>query len=414
MKHQIKMATVLLLLGLFISGCSVVNSLRMMYANKDIQAIWPNQKADQILPAIYIGEKPYVRLLVNDSTELLFLIDTGASFTMVFDTQKGKGVKKEKGFELEIAGWGEGEDTRAYQSELASLHVGEVKFENVKVAYIPISSSSYYLRVDEAIFDGVLGHDLLRHFAWTFDKQKAQITASADSQSVRAGDAVMPISVSLNKLSIDATVEFNQSTTLQREVLIDTGSRHYFKMSAAFPTQNDITLPNKRVMAADFGMSGITEHQRVTIPSIHFQNLQIKDVKTNLIPSDDEDDWWVIGSALMNQFITVVDYHNLQFIMRSYPKHVFASRYNLAGMELRKLQNGNFIVRYVTDGLPAKVSGLKVGDEVVSINQSPAKQISQQQWIALNAKPGSHQICVKNESCFSYVGQHILGYSSPR
>ncbi|MDO6695426.1 aspartyl protease family protein [Aliiglaciecola sp. 3_MG-2023] len=412
MKYHINIIILLVVFGLLLSGCSLVNSLRMMHANDDIEPNWPSPKNDQVLPAIYIGEKPYVRLLVNDSTELLFLIDTGASFSMVFDTPKGKSLLTKKGFELKIAGWGEGQDTQAYQSELASLHIGEVEFENVKVAYIPISLSPYYLREDEAIFDGVLGHDILRHFAWTLDKQKALITASAEPQTVHKGDDAMPISVSFSKLSIDATVEFNQSTKLQREVLIDTGSRHYFKMSAAFPIENDIALPTKKIMAADFGMSGMTEHQRVTIPAIHFQSLQINGVKTNLIPSDDEDDWWVIGSALMNQFITVIDYHNHQFIMRAYPQHVFASRYNLAGVELRKLQNGNFVVRYVTAGLPAEVSGLQAGDEIISINQIPAIQISEQQWIELNATPGSRQMCVRNRDCISYVSQHILGYSS--
>ena len=148
-----------------LNGCSVVNSIRMMAANNDLEPIWAKGASEQSLEAVYIGEKPYIYLTANNDKKLLFLIDTGASFTMLFDTQKGAPLASEKCFDMQIAGWGDGEDTYAYQSSLKSLQIGKVSFKNVKVAYIPISTSQYYMRPDEAIFDGVLGHDILRHFS---------------------------------------------------------------------------------------------------------------------------------------------------------------------------------------------------------------------------------------------------------
>lgn len=59
----------------------------MMNANNEIKPSWKTaQRNKQILTAHYIGEKPYIKLTVNKQHELLFLVDTGASFTMLFDT----------------------------------------------------------------------------------------------------------------------------------------------------------------------------------------------------------------------------------------------------------------------------------------------------------------------------------------
>jgi predicted aspartyl protease len=385
----------------------------MMSANNDLEPIWAEGKSDQQLEAVYIGEKPYIYVTANNDKKLLFLIDTGASFTMLFDTEAGAPLASEKGFDMHIGGWGDGEDTYAYQSSLKSLKIGDVSFKDVKVAYMPISTSQYYMRPDEAIFDGVIGHDILRHFSWTFDKQNNTISLSATPYQVKAGDTSLPMDVSfVNKLSIPTKVRFNDNSEMQRDVLIDTGSRHYMKLSSAYPTDNDITLPAAQVDAADFGMSGMTKHKRVTLPSVSIGNISMINVKTNLIPSDDEDDWWVIGSALMNQFVTVIDYHSQQFVIRPYKGVGFRSLYNLAGLDLRKLQNGNLLVKYVFPQLPGERAGIKAGDVITSINQANATALSEDDWIVLNAQANQFEVCVEDQQCVNITTAHIKGYST--
>jgi predicted aspartyl protease len=409
----IKTITVLLSACFLLNGCSVVNSIRMMAANNDLEPIWAKGASEQSLEAVYIGEKPYIYLTANNDKKLLFLIDTGASFTMLFDTQKGAPLASEKGFDMQIAGWGDGEDTYAYQSSLKSLQIGKVSFKNVKVAYIPISTSQYYMRPDEAIFDGVLGHDILRHFSWTFDKANNTISLSATPYLVKGGDTNLPMDVTfVNKISIPIKIRFNDTFETERDVLIDTGSRHYMKLSSSFPTDSNIDLPLAQVEAADFGMSGMTKHKRVTLPSVSFGNIDIENVKTNLIPSDDEDDWWVIGSALMNQFVTVIDYRSQQFIIRPYSNLSFHSRYNLAGLDLRKLQNGDLLVKYVFPNLPAERAGIKGGDVITSINQALATALSEEDWIAMNAQANQFVMCTKSQECVNVTTTAIKGYSS--
>ncbi len=386
----------------------------MMNANNGIEAMWTQQDTlnqHTSMQAFYIGEKPYIKVVANGQQELLFLIDTGASFTMLFDTKESEKLKFERGFSLEVAGWGEGDNTPAYQTELTSLSFGDIEFKHVNVAYIPISTSRYYMTPDEAIFDGVLGHDLLRHFVWTFDKRKGLISASELAFSAKENDVVLPFDVTLSKLSIPVSVTFNSKDTVDREVLIDTGSRHYMKLNSAFPKNNDIELPKASIQAADFGMSGMAEHSRVTLPKLELGSLALHNVKANIIDSNDEDDWWIIGSALMNQFVTIFDYPNKRFIIRPYPQMKFITKFNLVGIDLRKLTDGNFLLRYVYPRLPGDLAGLKAGQRVVSINGIKSKDLSEQEWLEMSSVPDKFEICFVDKSCQELSSKHIVGYS---
>ncbi|MAG75777.1 MAG: hypothetical protein CL811_03360 [Colwelliaceae bacterium] len=397
-----------------LSGCSVANSLRMIYANKDIKPTMPASEAGQYeasVQAFYIGEKPYIKVKADNQEELLFLIDTGASFTMLFDTQATTRLTLERGFSLELRGWGDGENSPAYQTELKSLAFGNVTFENVKVGYIPISTSQYYLRPGEAIFDGVLGHDLLRHFNWKFDKQNEQITLTTKTFPILPTDVEVPIEQFFSKLTIPVTLHID-GKKFNQEVYVDTGSRHYFKFNTAFVENNDITLPTASVQASDFGLSGEAKHTRVRLPELSIGDMTLEGVKSNVIYAEDEDDFSVVGSALMNQFITMIDYQNNVMVFRPYPNISFTSNYNLAGLDLRKLQNDLLLVRHVFPELVADNNGFTAGDVVTSINGVSAKNITEEDWLEMAAQPATFNFCFDSKPCTSITTQHIKGYST--
>lgn len=414
MKIFLQLFVLIIIFYFALSSCSMVNSLRMMNANNEIKPIWKTAQHDkQILTAYYIGEKPYIKLRANKQHELLFLIDTGASFTMLFDTPKVSSMEFERGYSLAVAGWGEDENTPAYQTQLSKIEISDISFENVDVAYIPISTSQYYLREDEAIFDGVIGHDLMKHFVWSFDKRNQTISMSAKSSPTLETDVVLPFATSLSKISIPSTVYFNEQDSITRNIVIDTGSRHYMKMNTSYAHQNDIRLPSSSISAADFGLSGKAPHQRLTLPALQLGDLTLRNIKTNIIKSNDEDDWWILGSALLNQFVTIIDYPNQQFIIRPYADVEFKTRYNLAGLDLRKLRGGNLIVRYVYPKLPGGVATIKAGDVVSSINSKTSDTISEEDWLLMASKPKEFSLCFTTDACKNFQTEEIKGYSVP-
>ena len=193
------------------------------------------------------------------------------------------------------------------------------------------------------------------------------------------------------------------------------GSRHYVKVDAAYIHNENIELPSQQVTAADFGLSGKTVHSRVTAPKVRFSDLTFKNVKINVIGNTDGDgdDWWVVGSALLSQFKTVIDYHSSKIHIIPYEDSIYESSYNLLGLELRKLNNGHFIVRYVFPQMPSQAFDLKVGDMITKIDGIQAKEISLENWLSITNEAGPHSICRvrEQEECFTIVSKEIKGYS---
>jgi len=400
-----------ILFSLVITGCNVVNVLKLRNANNDVEPIWSHSSNQLNIATDYQGEKPYIYGTVNGVEGFKFLIDTGASFTYLLDTPKVVALNLSKGYELNLGGWGDEKDSLGYQMTMKSLSFGGLEVKNFQGAFLQMSKTKYFESSGELIFDGVIGHDLLRHFVWTFDKNANQVSVSNKPHHAVDDIAGIPFDTFMTKISIEGNIDFGNGHQIEHEFIIDTGSRHYFKLSSQYPKANEVELPSAQVTAADFGLSGKAEHQRVTLPQIDLGNIRINNIKTNIIKTDDEDDYWVIGNATLNQFVTTIDYQTSKLYLRAYDNQPFHSRYNLLGLEVRKLLSGDFLVRYVMPQLPAMASGFNVGDIITQVNGVDAKDISKDEWLSISAKPGTYKLCLTSLKCKSLQSQHIKGYS---
>lgn len=407
--------TRVLIIGLItqlLSACNVINILKLRSANDDITPIWQSKTSEMPIKTDYIGEKVFIYGSVNGVDGFKFMVDTGAAFTYLFDTPKVNALKLPQGYQLNLTGWGDEQDSLGYQTTMTSLEFGEMQVKNFQGAFLQVSKTPYFIDAQELIYDGVIGHDLLRHFVWTFDKKAKQVTVANQAHQAPENSQALPFDTFMSKISINGHIQFNAEDNIDHEFIIDTGSRHYFKLSSAYPEENNIALPESQVTAADFGLSGKAEHQRVTLPSIQLGEITLNKVKTNIIKTDDEDEYWVIGNAALNQFITTIDYQNSVLYLTPYQHHDFQSRYNLIGLEVRKLLSGNFIVRYVMPNLPAANAGFNVGDVISQVNGIQAKNISKDSWLTMSSTPANYEICLLSAGCKNITTQKITGYSN--
>lgn len=395
----IRQTLVLLLLLLCVTGCGIANNLRLRQANDDLQPQWNSSEATAQLKAEFNGYKPYIWVLVNGTTELKLLLDTGASFSLLWDTAPVRQLQLQQGYQLEVGGFGQQQDSAAFQTELASVAVGPALFEKVQVAMIQMASTAYFLTPEEATYDGVIGHDLLRHFSWVFDRSAGQISLSPQPYLAAQNEQMQPFTISWRKVVVQSSLQFNSQTRIDKELLLDTGSRHYLKINQAYLDNQHIQLDGKLREGADFGMSGRHSNQRGKITALQLGDQTMAQVPVNILPADDEDDWWLVGSGVLMQHRLVLDYLSQRWLLQPLPQQPFQARFNLTGLELRKLQSGRFIVR---DNLnPALQGWLKVGDEVLQMNGIASADISKLAWLDLSSKAGSLTLCRAAADCRS-------------
>lgn len=410
------MFRVLILLGVVFSlmGCNIANQLRLRNSNDHLEPQWPADTKQVTLGTHYLGEKPYVDVTINGVKGFKFLVDTGASITMVMDTPKVLALNLERGYDLALAGWGGEGKSPAFQTSAQTLGLSGVGFEEVNLAYIPTTTTKYFLDPNEAVYDGILGHDILHHFSWLFDKQQNRIAISRESHVAPENAITMEFDTFFSKIDVPGRIDFGDGTVIEHEIIIDTGSRHYLKVAEELIDGEEIVLPGKSITAVDFGLSGRAVHQRVTIPQLGLGELKLESVKTNVIGDGLEDDFSVLGSALLNQFVSIIDYHSDKMYLVPYPSHSFKTKYNLLGLELRKLTSGNFIVRFVfPDMVSAKVD-FKEGDIITSINGKNSSEISLSDWLDISATEGEYTLCRERaeQQCFTVKSEQIVGYST--
>lgn len=398
------------LLCLTISGCSIVNKVRLMSANDNLKPKWSSGALVANPQADFVYAKPYVFATINGVSGLKMLIDTGSSISMLFDTDLVKSMELQQGYELEVGGLGGTQNTKAYQTEVSSIELDSIKFNNVHVGYIPISQTKFFLRRDQVGFDGVIGNDLLKELVWYFDRDRQKITIyqSLPDDLDISNATVLPFTPFFGKISFPATIFF-QDHQLSRDIILDTGSRYHMSITSGY--FDDGNYPQPRILSAGYSLSGISTHHKVNLPMLQIGELSLKNIATNII-QEDEDDFWTVGSALLSQFQIIVDYprRKLMFVPRE--THIFESVYNLVGLELRKVKSGNFIVGFSSPDLPSKALNFEIGTEITSINGTPSGLLSIDDWLALASREGEFVFCTtQSDNCKAINVSQIPGYS---
>lgn len=142
-------------------------------------------------------------------------------------------LQLQQGYPLEVGGFGQQQDSAAFQTELASVAVEPALFEKVQVALLPIAGTGYFLTSEEATYDGVMGHDLLRHFSWVFERSAGQIFLSPQPYVAAKGELMQGFTISWRKVVVQSSLQLNSQTRVDKELLLDTGSRHYLKINQA-------------------------------------------------------------------------------------------------------------------------------------------------------------------------------------
>ena len=134
----IKLSLIIVISAFLLNGCGIVNKVRLMHANNDVYANWQTEHHNTKPKSEFIYAKPYIYVSLNGVDKFKMLIDSGSSISMLFDTSLVKQLQLTQGYELKIGGYGGHDHSRAYQTEVTSLTIGELSFNNVSFGFIPV------------------------------------------------------------------------------------------------------------------------------------------------------------------------------------------------------------------------------------------------------------------------------------
>lgn len=315
--------------------------------------------APDLVPAAMVGPYFQVTAQVNGKP-LKFIVDTGAGLTVL--TPQGALAAGIKGGTPVRASGAGGKTIPAQLVKVDSVRIGqsEVTGEQAVVLELPPA-----LRCD-----GLVGYSFLRKFVTTFDYSASTLTfASPTEFQPHPDDRSADLIIKSNHPHIRATAAGREGF-----FVFDTGAGGALTLHTPFVEANKLreNLPIRMTRITGKGVGGYVRGDVTTLPEVSIAGFKLPAVPVVLASPGTgamsaSDSFGNIGSEIISRFIMTLDYGRGKAWFR--PSPLFNSPYHQdkSGLFIDFDESRSWIAD-VVPGSPADLAGVKVDDEVGSIN----------------------------------------------
>jgi len=333
------------------------------------------------IPFEFYGNRIYLPVKVNGSGPFRFILDTGASVSVINQSRSQElGVKAKDTGNLMNVGAGESK-TRIYQARDVSFSLQDGNSLALRDA-LALPMDEVEIRLGGPIY-GALGFELFDRYAVELNYPAKTLTLydpKTITYSVR-GEAV-PIIVRDRKPTVSARIAMAGTGSIEGTFVIDTGSGRALGLSTPFIEKNELQdLARNSIPTASGGVGGdykssigrATSFQLgksvIETPTVVFS--QAARGATTRRSTDGD-----IGGEILRRFIVIFNYTRKQMVLE--PQR------NLAG-PIEGDMSGAFLIAEgrdfktlrvdrVFERTPAAEAGLREGDVIQAIGTRPATE----------------------------------------
>ncbi len=329
-----------------------------------------------------------VKVLINASDTLRFILDTGVSSTIITDPKTAKNLGLTSIRRVKVSGAGEGDVLMADVSVGHRLKIGDIIAykQNLVVLDHDILKLSEFLGVP---VHGIFGHDLFSVFAITIDFEN-KLLHFANPQKFKYKKAMgqrYPIVVTQSKPYTDAIAYVSNNKEIPIRLVIDTGAGHALLLKT---DENKAILMPDKVIRANLGrgLNGDINGHIGRVDKIKLGSLEMNNIIASFpdsisfsmkFPPSIENRQGSIGCELLRRFYVTLNYQEGYMCLRPIRTRMKEEyEHDMSGMEVRakgdKLEK--FVVDKVIEDSPAEEVGITEGDELVFINNQNTKDMT--------------------------------------
>ncbi|GAB3197586.1 hypothetical protein GCM10027293_12480 [Pontibacter aydingkolensis] len=325
-----------------------------------------------------------IPVAINDSKELNFILDSGVRNTLITRLFYSDSLNLNDADKVTIHGLGSGHEIEALYSSGNIMRMNGIQGDNHQVYVLLEDVFNLSHRMGMPVH-GIIGYDIFKNFIVKINYSSKVLTLYRPDVELKKKKKAeeFPLHIEATKAYVYGNVHQQNGDTLEVKLVVDTGASH--TLSLYLPTNNKLALPPK-VMDAYLGRGlGGDIHGKIgrldafvmgkyalsDLPASYPDEEAIK-LALNIANRNGN-----LGSDILNRFTVVLDYpHNkLTLIPNSKFKKPF--NYNLAGFEISTPLPGTniYVISNVVDNTPAKLVGLKPGDQILNINGQECKNM---------------------------------------
>jgi hypothetical protein len=324
-----------------------------------------------------------VKVRVNDSRPLSFVLDTGANVAIIRTP-----IAEELGLSLHgsvrTGGAGAGVQEGRRVSDARWSLVGLPRFSQPVSLALPLASLPSGL--GQAI-DGIIGGEFIGQFAIELDYQARTMTLhDAKRFSYSGKGEVLPVEIDSNGHPVlRASVTPPGGTAIEDRFVLDLGSGGALILHSPFAARHNLPPPEAKTVRV-IGMAGAggrSNGRMGRMASLQLGSFTLSNPIT--IFSQDEAGAFAnpslagnIGALVASRFRTILDYSRRRIILE--PSPTFSQPFDraISGVALRAegTDYRTFRVREVLEGSPATEAGIQQGDVITSVDGMAAASLT--------------------------------------
>ncbi len=328
-------------------------------------------------PFLQHGDHIFIKVSVDDSEPLDFIFDTGDGLT-VLDLNVAQDLNldlKQIEYHESVQGLISGAIIKHNKIEINGfLMEKNVKVYATSLAHLEISIGRNV--------DGIVGWDLLRHHnvRLNYDTKTFEIY-NLDSYP-KTGEKI-PFEFESSIPTIQANVTLNNGEKLAGSYYVNTGAGTSLDFNTPYARENDIK--GKTGDHYTYLIKGIGEKEtnhsegRVTsfeFGSFKFENMPIGISESNQGLQGNKKVSGIIGNRVLRQFNITFDYPNKRIFFEKGQDYGTSIKVNCSGIDVQLSEDkSKVLIHQVYEGTQASEAGIKLNDELVSIDGQSAIEL---------------------------------------
>jgi predicted aspartyl protease len=343
------------------------------------------------IPIEVIHNLLIIKLRINGSPELRFILDTGVENTVITEPAILPliNVRKVEGRKVALTGVGEESFIEAGISINNRIDIGNmIEGKYLQLLILPQGLIDFSGVVGQTVY-GIIGHDFFRDFIVKIDygqKKLVLINPKKFKKSLKKYRQ-LPLKIANGKPYTPIEVVHSNADTTIHEILIDTGSSHALSLDprlVSVPQHAQHTFLGTGMGGDIYGYLGRVK--ALNLPNYSFSQVITTYPDTSALkPSFDTSNTWngIVGGEVLRRFTLIFNYNEgiLALKPNAQVKRPFSN--NLSGLEVvaQGVNFNQFIIQYIRPNSAAAKAGLQQNDQILSINGTPLTSIGELYYI---------------------------------